>query len=118
MGIFEYGDAEEISTEQVRSLLKALQDRAEEHQYARVWNPQGVRGLARIELLGELRRLVVDRTTPFSLRLLVIEAIRGSQVAVKLKSELRALVVDTQEKFAIRNASGEALIGLMDSGNW
>lgn len=118
MGIFEYGDAEDISTEQVRSLLKALQDRAEEHPYARGWNPQAVRGLARIELLGELRRLVVDRATPFSLRLLVIEAIRGSQVADKLKSELRTLVVDMHEKYAIRNASGEALIGVMDCEDW
>lgn len=118
MGLIEYGDADDLTVEQARWLLKSLERLAEANPNFRGWGPYSVRGIARHELLDELRRLVVDSGTPLGLRLLVLEAIKGSSVAQTLMAELRELVLDGGGVYASRNAAGEALVGLIDGKEW
>lgn len=118
MGLIEYGDADDLTVEQARWLLKSLERLAEDNPNFRGWGPYSVRGIARNELLDELRRLVVNSATPLGLRLLVLEAIKGSSVAQTLMAELREIVLDGSGVYASRNAAGEALVGLIDGKEW
>lgn len=118
MGLIEYGDADDLTVEQAQWLLKSLEQLAEANPNFRGWGPYSVRGIARHELLDELRRLVVDPGTPLGLRLLVLEAMKGTSVAQTLMAELRELVLDSGGVYASRNAAGEALIGLIDGKEW
>jgi hypothetical protein len=118
MGVIEYGDADDLTTEQARWLIKSLEKLATAQPYFRGWGPYSVRGIARPELVADVRRLMVDPNTPFGLRLLALEAIKGSPVAQTLKGDLRKLVLDKDETYASRNAAGQALAGLMNGNEW
>lgn len=118
MGVIEYGDADELSLEQARALLKALGLLAVNNPRFRGWGPYSVRAIARPELAEELRKLVVEPETPFGLRLLVLEAIKGTTVAFALVDELRSLVLDPKATFANRSASGEVLVELRRQEDW
>lgn len=118
MGLIEYGDADDLTVDQARWLIKSLERLAAANPRFRGWGPYSVRGIARHELLDELRRLVVNGSTPIGLRLLVLQAIKGSSVARTLIGELRALVLDGGGAFASRNAAGEALVGMIDAAEW
>lgn len=118
MGLIEYGDADDLTVEQARLLLKALERLAEVNPNFRGWGPYSVRGIARHELIDDLRRLIFEPDTPFGLRLLVLEAIKGSSVAQASMADLRELVLDGDAAYASRHAAGEALVGLIDSKEW
>lgn len=118
MGLIEYGDADDLTVEQARWLLKSLGRLAEDNPNFRGWGPYSVRGIAQYELLDELRRLVVDSSAPFGLRLLVLEAIKGSEISKTLIVELRDIVLDGNGAYASRKAAGEALVGLIDDKEW
>lgn len=118
MGIIEYGDADDLTIDQARILLAALEQLAAENPYFRAWHRYSMRGIARRELKSELRRLITAPETPFALRLLVLEAIKGTPVALDLAENLRSIVLDEKADFGNRSAAGEALIESMTSGNW
>lgn len=118
MGLIEYGDADDLTVEQARWLLKSLERLAGTNPSFRGWGPYWVRGIAKRELVDELRRLVVYSRTPTGLRLLVLEAIKGSSVAQTLMTELRSIVLDGAEAYASRSAAGDALVGLINAEEW
>lgn len=118
MGVIEYGDADDLTVDQARSLINALELLAAENPRFCDWGPYAVRGIVRPELIDEIQRLITARQTPFRLRLLVLEAIRGKRTALGLKDDLQRIVLEPQEIFAIRRAAGEALAELDCNSDW
>jgi hypothetical protein len=118
MGVIEYGDADALTADQAILLLKALEALAAENPRFRDWGPYSLRGVAQPALVDDVRRLITAPETPFGLRLLVLQAIKGSAIAPAFADELRALVLDPSAIFANRSAAGEALVQLAAGDDW
>ena len=118
MGVIEYGDADDISLEQARALISALKRLAADNPNFRDWGEYSVRGIVQAELVSEVRELITDPDTPFGLRLLVLESIKGAKIAPELTNELRMLVLDDSAFFANRSAAAKTLVGLSANEDW
>jgi hypothetical protein len=118
MGVIEYGDADRMTVEQGRVLLQALQGLAEQNPRFRRWERYSLRGICKPELVEDISRLIASTETPFGLRLLVLEAINGSNIVSALAHKLRDLVLSPKEIFAHRSAAGEALAKLLGEDQW
>lgn len=118
MGLIEYGDADDLTVEQARSLIGALELLAADSPRFRDWGSYSVRGIAQPELIEDIRRLITEPRTPFSLHLLVLEAIKGQKIATELARDLRRIVLDPQAVFASRRAAGEALAEQDGEDDW
>jgi hypothetical protein len=118
MGVIEYGDADDLTVGQARALLTALEVLSLENPGFRHWRPYSIGGLAKPELLEELRTLIAAQGTSFGLRVLILEAIKGSAISSRLASELRSLVLDPNAIFAVRSAAGDALVELVSEKDW
>ncbi len=112
MGVIEYGDADNLSTTEARALITALEQLALKNPTFREWGPYSLRGIAQLDLLPDIRRLIVTPGIPYGLRILTLQAIKGSPIAPSLANELRELVIDPTAIFASRSAAGEALADL------
>lgn len=112
MGVIEYGDADNLTTAEARALIQSLERLALDNPRFRDWGPYSLRGIAQPDLLPDIRRLIATPGIPYGLRLLTLQAIKGSPIAAGLATELQELVVDTGAVFASRSAAGEALAGL------
>lgn len=118
MGVIEYGDADDLTVEQARSLLVALEVLATDNPRFRAWRPYSVRGITQPELIGDIRRLITAPGTPFGLCLLVLEAVKGQRIASQLTDDLRRIILDPHMNFAIRRAAGEALSEIDGEDDW
>lgn len=118
MGVIEYGDADELTVEQARGLMKALELLAAENPRFRDWGPYSLRGILKPALLDELRRLITSKEISFGLRRLILEAIKGSAVTLELASDLLKILLDTEDVFALRSDAGEALVALDKGNDW
>jgi hypothetical protein len=112
MGVIQYGDADNLTAENARALIRALEILAEENPQFRNWGPYSLSGIAQHALLADIQRLIATPGVPYGLRLLILQAIKGSPIAPDLAGELRALVLDPKAIFASRSAAGEALADL------
>lgn len=118
MGVIEYGDADNLSVEQGRALLKALEALAADNPLFRGWEPYSVRGLVQPGLVEDVRGLIMARETSFGLRLLLLQSIKEAEIARELASNLSEIVLDPEEIFAIRSAASDALISQMNGREW
>lgn len=109
IGVMEYGDADSLNLENARTLIKSLQLLTLENPYFRGWNTYLARGIAKPQLIDELKQIICSKGASFQLRVLVIESIKDSPVSYEVLSDLRALVVDREEIFACRKAASEVL---------
>lgn len=118
MGVVEYGDADTLTMSQGRALLKALHKLSDENPRFRDWTEYRAGGLVQPGLLNEVRELLKDESAEFGLRLLVLEALKGSSLISSLADELRALILDRDAIFALRSVAGDRLVELGGSTDW
>ena len=118
MGVIEYGDADSLTVEQARELISALDKLAVDNPRFHNWGKYSLRGIAHPDLTEELRRLITVPETPFSLCILVLEAIKGTDIVLDLVDDLRSIVLDSQAVFACRRSAGEALAELSIVDDW
>ncbi len=118
MGIIEYGDVNGLTVAHVRLLLEALEQLATANPQFLTWDRSPIRGIARVELRDDLRRLITTSTTPLGLRVLLLEAIQGSAVALCLADDLRRIVLDGNVPFVSRSAASESLADFTLGENW
>lgn len=118
MGVIEYGDADDLTVEQARTLISALEKLAVDNPQFRDWGPYSVRGIVQPALIEDVRRLITASETPFGLSTLVLQAIKGAEIAPELADDLRKIVLDPQAIYAIRSAAGEALAELTGANAW
>ncbi|MBN8499530.1 MAG: hypothetical protein J0M19_00030 [Sphingomonadales bacterium] len=110
MGVIEYGDADTLDGPAARALLNALVHLAAERPHFLGMGPYALRGLARAELRAELRTHIVSQNSPSGLRLILLEAVTGTAIAIDLLPELSALLHDPTLAYAIRSQSAAALL--------
>jgi hypothetical protein len=118
MGIIEYGDADNLSVEQGRALLQALGRLSQENPRFREWGPYRVGGIIQTALLPEIRDLLTAPDTEFGLRLLVLQALKGSTIAEEVADALRTLLLDRDAIFANRSEAGDRLAELKLIEDW
>ncbi|GLK50880.1 hypothetical protein GCM10017621_03880 [Maricaulis virginensis] len=118
MGVIEYGDADTLTAQQGRALLNALFELSNENPRFRGWSEYRVRGLAQAGMLAEVRDVVRDASVEFGLRLLVLQALEGSDLTPLLHAELLALLLDKDAIFALRSEAGDRLIEVTGATDW
>lgn len=119
LGVIEYGDADTLPPNHARWLLEALRHLADSNPYFYDWGSPPARGLFQPGLIDDIRQAIVSPDTPFSLRLFLAKAIKGTPAASSLAMDVRDLVLDPKATFAIRSAIGDALTGfLQDLDEW
>jgi hypothetical protein len=118
MGLIEYGDADVLTADQAHLLIGSLELLAKDNPRFRDWGPYALRGFRHPVVIEDIRRLISTPETSFSLCLLMLEAVRGSDIASLLKDELRKIVIDPRAYFACRKVAGEILIDVNDDIDW
>lgn len=118
MGVIEYGDSDELTLEQARSLISALETLAEENPRFRDWGPYSLRGIAKPDLIQDIRRLITAPETPYGLCALVLQGIKGTSIAPELADDLWKIVLDPQAIFVIRSVAGEMLAEILSEEHW
>lgn len=118
-GVLRYGDVSDLTTDQARMLLAALSRLAGVDPYFRSgdWGQLGARSLARPELKVALEH-ILDNSTNFHLRKLVLECVAGSDVAGEMAPRLRALMMNADATFAERSEAADALLSIVPASEW
>jgi hypothetical protein len=93
-GFFRYGDPSVLSISQSHTLLRSLEKIAGLDPYFRNedWHISFRNGFARKELTDEIVRLIRNPNSPYQLSHLLMESIRGTEVANEISSDLLAIV--------------------------
>lgn len=118
MGVIQYGDADGLTAAQATSLLDALQSLAEQNPRFRDWTEYRLAGLAQPALLPRLRDLISSKNVEFGLRLLILQAVKGSPLVPQLASVLDTLICDQTAAFALRSASIDRLFEMDRVRDW
>lgn len=120
-GVLRYGDADGLTVEQGRELLKSLRRLEEENPYFRAgdWGSHSAKGLTHPELTDDMREAIRSESTGYHLRTLLLEVIKGTPMAVALIGDLKGLSRDTALTYAERADAGEALVSVArDATDW
>ncbi len=118
MGVIEYGDADTLSAPQGRSLLRALFELSKENPRFRDWSDYRAGGLVQASMLDEVRDIVRDGSVEFGLRLLVLQALKGSDLAPLMHDEFLTLLLDSEAVFALRSEAGRRLVEMSGGTDW
>jgi hypothetical protein len=119
-GVLRYGDADGLSVEQGRQLLQALKALQQANPYFRAedWGSHSAKGLTHIELLKDVREILLADDTTLHLRTLILGVIRGSELAAALSKELQDIMLNAggaSFSFAERHDAAAAAIELEES---
>ncbi|MEW7985195.1 MAG: hypothetical protein AB2766_12725 [Candidatus Thiodiazotropha endolucinida] len=115
MGVIEYSDANDLTIGQARYLLNALVHLAAENPKFYNWNRYAVRGIAKLELIPDLRQLILQSETPFYLSNLILESIRGTPVSAELTDELLQIALNTNAVYANRSTAACSFVEISDT---
>lgn len=118
MGVVEYGDADQLSVDQGRALLKALHTLSQDNPRFRAWSEYRTAGLVQKDLLPEVADLLTAPGVEFGLRMLILQALKGSSLVVELTPLLIDMVRDRSAAFATRSEAGERLAALDGAIDW
>lgn len=116
MGVIEYGDADALTAEQPRLLLDALRHLSRDNPRFVGWSEYRASSLLVSPLQDEVRQVIGDRVCEFGLRKLLIDQVRGENLAPEMRAVLLGRLRDRDEVYAIRERAGEILVsaGVMD----
>ena len=118
MGLIEYGDADDLTPVEGRALFEALRTLSRDNPRFRDWTEYRVGGLIQATLLPEIRETLTAPETEFGLRLLVLQALKGSSLLPELSDALLNLLLDSAAVFANRREAGERLTTLAPAFDW
>lgn len=119
MGVIEHGDADRLSVEEARTLLEALATLAvKDPRFSDSWTRYRLRGVVQPGLAEDVRQIVVSSEASYSLRTLLLDAVRGSPIAPILRDDLHRLLMDADTDYGVRLAAGNALVTLGGASGW
>ena len=118
MAVVQYGDADRLSVTQARELIEALGRVSEENPRFRSWTEYRVGSLAQPALLPQIIDVIANADTAFGLKLLVLQALKGSAPNAALAGTLKNLLLDPSQAFANRNEAGDRLIEFAVPLDW
>lgn len=119
-GVLRYGDVETLAPEQIRGLLAGLDRVSAEDPFFRRddWRTRACRALARKELKNDILDLLFRRRDNFHLCTLLLEAIRGSELAEEIVPELWGIACSSELAYASRNAALAAILAGPTKDGW
>ncbi|MBO6855691.1 hypothetical protein [Roseibium sp.] len=119
-GCFRYGDIEQFTVEQTRQLIEQLQNLASIDPYFRSedWDGQVGNGLARPELRDDIVDLIRNPDVPYNLSTVILESLKGTELATDIKDDLRSVVLATSMPYVSRNRALEALQFASPDEDW
>ena len=111
-GVLRYGDAGSLSDDRIRRLLHSLPAYARKDPFFRSedWNLDIGRALARDSLKDEVVALVTDKDAPYQLTTVILESVRGTTLASRMREQLRAIALDSSETYVERMRAAEAAV--------
>ncbi|WP_396594607.1 NACHT domain-containing protein [Brevundimonas sp. R86498] len=118
MGVIQYGDGDNLTLASATRLLDALEALAAKDPWFWDWSDYRLSGLAQLPLLPRLKAIITSAEREFGLRLLVLQAVKGSAVLSTLVDELEALLLAPDTAFALRSEAADRLHELGPSRNW
>ncbi|MCA3734254.1 MAG: hypothetical protein INE97_02765, partial [Phenylobacterium sp.] len=118
MGVIQYGDGDTLTLASAIRLLDALEALADKDPWFRGWSDYRLSGLAQPPLLLRLRSILTSEEHAFGLRLLILQAIKGSTLLEPLAEELEALILAHDADFALRSEAADRLHELDPSRGW
>ena len=115
-GVLRYGDGDHLSASQARQIIQGLRQLANFDPYFRYdwWENISIKGLAHSDLVEEIRCIIGDAEEPIYLRSLLLEAIKGSNIATELRPDLQAIMFDAKRDFYERKKAGIAIFHIND----
>jgi hypothetical protein len=118
MGVIEYGDADRLSVVEGRALFTALRALSQANPRFRGWTEYRAGGLVQAGLLAEVRAVLTEPEVEFGLRLLVLQALKGSPLVQDLAEVLLGLLRDRSAAYANRLEAGELMAALVENIDW
>ena len=113
-GVIRYGDGDDLSVNQASQIINGLRQLAIYDPYFR-YDRSGTlstKGLVNIELVDEVRAIVRDPDEPLKLRNLMLDAMKGEELAAMLRPELQKIMMDTTRGFVERKQSCIVLVNI------
>ena len=119
-GVLRYGDARNLSLEHARVLLRALKNLAVEDPYfsSEDWHGNAASGLMRVELADDIRSIITSPDHNAQLRMLLIEAMPRSDLALELTPVFESVMFDRDRHYAERSGSADAIRFSEQSIDW
>ncbi len=119
IGATEYGDTTDLEIDHARLLLAELERLAEVNPSFRGWvSTYTVKGIARVELVDTIKRIISSKQSPQILRYIILESIEGSQCPKHVSHELATVVMDASEPMSLRSAALERLFEADAISEW
>ena len=118
--IVRYGDAENLDSNQARSLLDALKRLSDSDPYFRSgdWDRHPASSLMRKELREDILEILDDTDRHRQLSALLLEAMPGTSLAKTLLPTLESVVFDRNRRVEERSLAAEALHKTAPRENW
>lgn len=118
MGIVMYADATQLSASDKNRLMTALTRHAERDPwfYRDHHAAYGVGALADPCMVDIFRALLISASTPFSLRMLVVDAQKYGQPLPGLHDDMRLVLGDANAPYALRDGCLDVLCAMGDAG--
>lgn len=114
MGVLEYGDTDQLSEVQGRKLFDALSRLSEENPRFAGWSHYQASGLAQRSLLPQIQDAIASASVEFRFRLLVLQALKGSDLLKDVGESLFQLLFDPTAAYALRAEAAFRLLELQD----
>lgn len=118
MGVVTYGDADVLDLEGARLLLRTLHRDAKEDPRLRGAGPYRALSLVQPTLLPDVRASIADPTTPFAVKLLLLQQLERAEISTALADDLRTMVLDPRLSFAERASAADALAASDHPTDW
>ena len=118
--VLRYGEVETLGLEQARALLAALEKLSEEDPYFRSedWGRHPASGLMRPELKCEIRAIIGTPGLHRQLTVLLLEAMKGTDLAKELAPALGTILFDRNRVFAERSGAANATFTTSAGADW
>lgn len=119
MGMVMYADATQLSTSDKNRLMTALTRHAERDPwfYRGQHAAYGVGALADSCMVDTFRDLLHSASTPFSIRMLVVDAQKYGQPLPELHNDMRLVLGDPNAPYALRDGCLDVLCEMGDAGS-
>lgn len=118
--VLRYGDASRMTIEQVECMWDALNKLASDNPYFRAqdWERRVAEGLMHPKLTSKIQTLIMSTDSNTHLRLLLIEGLKGTQLAGDLADELESITFSAHHFYKERVAAASALMPHRERAWW
>ena len=121
LGVLRYGDGDHLTTDQAKHVIQEIRRKANLDSTSSFgyWNVLSTKGLVQTCLAYEIRSIVQNPEEPLQLRLLMLDAIDGEEIAMQLKHDLLEIVLNRSRDYDERERAFIALVHALDGDfNW